>query len=141
MSLVCESTPKCVRLGMLRLTSSILEEIRIGKKPDVNLVDKLILINQGRGGEFRIDENDVMRFGDRVCVPDVAEIKKSILEKGHRSGVLLRSLLSSSAQGHQLPPFPLPSNDNVKVTELGNNLNFNSLGFVKIVHVAIYVHF
>ena len=55
--------------------------------------------------------------------------------------VLLRSLLSSSAQGHQLPPFPLPSNDNVKVTELGNNLNFNSLGFVKIVHVAIYVHF
>src|ERR1043165_10260753 len=26
-----------------------------------------------------------MRFGDRVCVPDVAEIRKSILEEGHRS--------------------------------------------------------
>src|ERR1043165_7773000 len=45
------------------------------------------LINQGHGGEFRIDENGVMRFGDRVCVPDVAEIRKSILEEGHRSGL------------------------------------------------------
>ena len=87
LSLVCESTPKCVRLGMLKLTSGILEEIRIGQKSDVNLVDKLTLINQDQGGEFRIDENDVMRFGDRVCVPDVAEIKKSILEEGHRSGM------------------------------------------------------
>ena len=87
LSLICESTPKCVRLGMLKLTSGILEEIRIGQKSDVNLVDKLTLINQGQGGEFRIDENDVMRFGDRVCVPDVAEIKKSILEEGHRSGM------------------------------------------------------
>ena len=36
---------------------------------------------------FRIDENRVMRFSDRVCVPDVAEIRKSILEEGHRSGL------------------------------------------------------
>lgn len=28
-----------------------------------------------------------MRFIDRVCVPDVPEIKKSILEEGHRSGL------------------------------------------------------
>src|SRR4051812_23199833 len=71
---------------MLKLTNSILEEIRNGQKFDVGLVDKLTLINQGRGGEFRIDENGVMRFGDRVCVLDVAEIRKSILEEGHRSG-------------------------------------------------------
>ena len=28
-----------------------------------------------------------MRFGDRVCVPDIAELRKSILEEGHRSGL------------------------------------------------------
>ena len=28
-----------------------------------------------------------MRFRGRVCVPDVPELKKSILEKGHRSGL------------------------------------------------------
>ena len=28
-----------------------------------------------------------MRFKDRVCVPDVPELKKSILEEGHISGL------------------------------------------------------
>ena len=46
----------------------------------MGLVDKLTLINQGQGGEFRIDENGVMRLGDKVCVLDIAEIRKSILE-------------------------------------------------------------
>ena len=34
-----------------------------------------------------MDKNSIMRFGDRVCVPDVVEIEKSILEEGHRSGM------------------------------------------------------
>ena len=47
MSLVCEKTPKSVKLGMLKLTSGILEEIREGHKSDLSLVDQLTLINQG----------------------------------------------------------------------------------------------
>src|ERR1043165_9153975 len=85
--LVCENTPNNVKLGMLKLTSGTLDEILIGQKSDVGLVDKLTLINQGQGSEFLFDENGVMRFGDRVCVPDIAEIRKSILEEGHRSGL------------------------------------------------------
>ena len=83
MSLVCEANSDRVKLGMLKLTSSILEEIREGQRSDLKLVDQLTLINQGNGGEFKIDENGVMRFGDRVCVLDVPELKKSILEEGH----------------------------------------------------------
>ncbi|KAI5436678.1 hypothetical protein KIW84_022983 [Lathyrus oleraceus] len=87
LSLVCESTHNSVKLGMLKLTSGILDEIREGQKSDVLLVDKLTLVNQGQGGEFRVDENSVLRFGNRVCIPDVTELKKSILEEGHRSGL------------------------------------------------------
>lgn len=32
-----------------------------------------------------IYEDMIMRFYDRVCVPDVPELKKIILEEGHRS--------------------------------------------------------
>ncbi|XP_058760634.1 uncharacterized protein LOC131633978 [Vicia villosa] len=39
------------------------------------------------GGEFRVDKNGVMRFRDRVCVPDISELKKSSLEEGHKSGL------------------------------------------------------
>ncbi|KAI5437984.1 hypothetical protein KIW84_023930 [Lathyrus oleraceus] len=87
LSLVCESTHNSVKLGMLKLTSGILDEIKEGQKSDVLLVDKLTLVNQGQGGEFRVDENGILKFGNRVCIPDVTELKKSILEEGHRSGL------------------------------------------------------
>lgn len=40
-----------------------------------------MLINQGKGGDYKIDENGVMKFRDRVCVPDVVELKNSILDQ------------------------------------------------------------
>ena len=85
--MVCENTPNSVKLGMLKLTSGIYDAIREGKKSDMQLVDRLTLINQGQGGDFRIDEKGIMRFGERVCIPDVIEIKRSILEEGHHSGM------------------------------------------------------
>ena len=88
-SLRCEETPGGVKLGMLRLTSDILEEIRVGQKSGLKLVDQSVLINQGDGGEFRFDGNGVLRFRGRGYIPDVPEIKESILEEGHRSGLTL----------------------------------------------------
>ena len=31
--------------------------------------------------DFRLSENDVLMFRDRVCVPDVPELKKRIWKK------------------------------------------------------------
>jgi len=50
-------------------------------------VDRLVLVNQGKGVDFRLDENNVLMFCNRVCVPDVLEIKKRILDEGHRSSL------------------------------------------------------
>lgn len=48
-----------------------------------------MLMNQGKIGDFRINENGVMRFRDMVYVPDVPKLKKSIMEEGNRSGVFI----------------------------------------------------
>src|ERR1051325_10101317 len=45
LSLVCDNTPNSVKLGMLKLTSGILDEIQIGQKLNVGLVDRLTLSN------------------------------------------------------------------------------------------------
>jgi len=87
LSLVSELTPDGVRLGMLKLTSNILEEIKNGQKEDLELVDRVVLVNQGKGGDFRLDENGVLMFRDRVCVPDVLERKRLILDEGHKSSL------------------------------------------------------
>ena len=71
---------------MLKLTCGILYEIREGQKSDLKLVDVMTLINQGKGGDFRIDENGIMRCRDRVCVPDVAGLK--VGRVGYKSGAI-----------------------------------------------------
>ena len=87
LSLVCGFTPGGVKLGMLKMTSNILEAIKKGQKEDLELVDHVVLFNQGKGVDFRLDENGVLMFRDRVCVPDVPELKKRILDEGHRSSL------------------------------------------------------
>ena len=62
LSLVCELTPESVKLGMLKLTSNILEEIKKGQKEDLGLVDRVVLVNQGKSVDFRLDENGVLKF-------------------------------------------------------------------------------
>src|SRR3954467_9926896 len=88
LSLVCEGAPTNVGLGMLRLTNGILDEIRESQKADVELIDKSTLNYQGKDGEFRIDEDGVMRYRSRSCVPDVTEMKRNILEEGHHRELL-----------------------------------------------------
>lgn len=75
-----------MKLGMLKPTSGVLEGIRESHRTDLDLVDRLALINQGRGGDFKIDDNGVIKFCDRICVRNVPELKKSILEEGIQSG-------------------------------------------------------
>jgi hypothetical protein len=87
LSLVSELMPDGVRFGMLKLTSNIVEEVKNGQKEDLELVDRVVLVNHGKGGDFRLSENGVLMFLDRVCVPDVLGLKRQILEEGHRSSL------------------------------------------------------
>jgi hypothetical protein len=48
LSLVCEMTSSSLKLDMLKLTSYIFEEIREGLRVDLRLVDRVVLINQGK---------------------------------------------------------------------------------------------
>jgi len=55
-------TPDIVKLGMLKLTSQMLVEIKEGQKTDLELVDCLTLINHGEEVNFKIDENEITKF-------------------------------------------------------------------------------
>ena len=75
-SLVCEVTTNSVRLGMLKLTSGFLDEIREKQKMDAALVDHLSSVNESNDEDFRVDENTILKFRDIICVHDVPELKK-----------------------------------------------------------------
>lgn len=50
---------------MLKLTNGVLGRIIESHRTDLELVDHLTLINQVRGGDFKIDENGVIKFCDK----------------------------------------------------------------------------
>ncbi|GAU48856.1 hypothetical protein TSUD_288630 [Trifolium subterraneum] len=87
LSLVCEVTSNSVKLGMLKLTNPFLEKIRECQKEDEKLMKRVTLVIEGQKNDFKMDENGVVRFRGRVCVPDVPELKKMIFDEGHKSGL------------------------------------------------------
>ncbi|GAU51584.1 hypothetical protein TSUD_414280 [Trifolium subterraneum] len=87
LSLVCEVTSNSVKLGMLKLTNLFLEKIRECQQEDEKLMKRVTLVTKGQENDFKIDENGVVKFRGRVCVPDVPELKKMIFDEGHKSGL------------------------------------------------------
>ena len=46
---------------------------------------QLEAIAAGRPSSFSVGSDGILRLGGRVCVPSVPELRRMILEEGHRS--------------------------------------------------------
>jgi len=62
MSLTCEITSSSIKLGMLRVTSELLSEIREGQKFDPFLSAQLESIVAGRESSFKVGPDGLLRF-------------------------------------------------------------------------------
>ena len=75
---------------MLKLTSGFTHDIRESRKLDVGLVDRLSSVDHNGDEDFRVYENGILKFQNRVCVYDVSERKGMILEEGCRTSKKIR---------------------------------------------------
>ena len=87
LSMVCETTPESVRLGMLKINNDFLDVIKENQRLDVKLVDLMPTGEDNPDSDFKVDNIGVLRFRGRICVPDNAELRKAILEESHRSSL------------------------------------------------------
>lgn len=62
---------------MLKLTRIFINETKESQNLDLELVDRLVLVNQWKELDFRVDENGILKFLDKVYVHDVPELKKN----------------------------------------------------------------
>ena len=85
LNLSLEFTPRSIKCGTLRVTNELMERILISQTADGELQEKVKLIGQEGGTEFQIGPDGILRFKDRICVPNDQEIKKLLLEEGHKS--------------------------------------------------------
>src|ERR1044072_3663474 len=61
MSLVCETTPQSVMLGMLKINNDFLDKIKEAQKLDVKLVDSMAGIDQSVNNDFNLNTEGVLR--------------------------------------------------------------------------------
>ncbi|RDX74127.1 hypothetical protein CR513_46166, partial [Mucuna pruriens] len=75
--------PKSTSLGMLKITSSLLDEIWTNHF----LARQVEAITQGKVSSLEIREDGVVRLKGRVCVPSARNLRKLILEEGYKSNL------------------------------------------------------
>ena len=56
LSLVCELKPQSVQLGMLKINSDFLNNIREAQQVDVKLVDLMVAGNETENSDFKVDD-------------------------------------------------------------------------------------
>jgi hypothetical protein len=69
----------------VELEPTLEREIKEGQKDDENINKIRQLILEGRGKDFREDEERVIWFKDRLCVPDIKPIRELILKEAHET--------------------------------------------------------
>lgn len=78
----------CVRCGMLKVTNIFLNMVKKKQLLDLELCKKKLL-RIDKAVEFRLGDDDVLKFKGCVCTPRDQEIKKLLLEEIHKSKLCL----------------------------------------------------
>ena len=67
------------------IQTAIPERVREAQQHDRLLSNVKKRISEGRSREFSLDEDGVVRFRGRLCVPQKSEVKADILHEAHRT--------------------------------------------------------
>ena len=62
-----------------------LDRVKAAQRRDPQLQKIRFEVQQGQSQDFMIDSEGTLRLGTRLCVPDVEELRKGIMEEAHFS--------------------------------------------------------
>jgi len=78
-----------IRCSTLTISSDFLDSVRERQLLDVGLKRVKEQLGSDETRDFALGNDGILRFQGRICVPNDAEVKKLILEEGHKSRLSL----------------------------------------------------
>jgi len=87
LNLVVKLRPNSICLGMLKISSEFLEEIKRAQQRDKFLQEKLIAKVEGKESKSHKNSKGIIKFRDRSCIPAKDELRKLIMEEAHKSSL------------------------------------------------------
>ena len=70
-------------MAELIVRPSLLNRVLEAQKKDEKIATIVSQIGNGKETKFIVNENEVLHYKDRVCVPDDNDLRKAILEEAH----------------------------------------------------------
>ena len=90
MKLQVELESGFIRCSNLTISSDFLNSVRERQLLDASLNRVREQLGSKEANDFALGNDGILKFQGRVCVPDDVEVKKLILEEGHKSRLSLR---------------------------------------------------
>ena len=85
LNLVVEVRPRSLFLGVLKINNEFLDRVKENQREDSFLQNKMDLEENRAESEFCRDVRGLIRFKNRICIPQGRELKEAILEEAHKS--------------------------------------------------------
>nr|KYP47134.1 Retrovirus-related Pol polyprotein from transposon 17.6 [Cajanus cajan] len=85
LNLCLELAQDHISCGALTITSEFLRQVGLKQLQDVELVKLLGLLGTEKAVGFELGEDGILRFNGRICLPQDVELKRTVLEEGHKS--------------------------------------------------------
>src|SRR5262249_37498949 len=73
------------RLVALQIQPTLVERIKAAQVGDSSIFEIKKRMENGRALEFHMDEDDVLRYRGKICVPGQEDLKKELLREAHYS--------------------------------------------------------
>jgi len=89
MKLQVELGSEFIRCSTLTISSDFLSSVRERQLLDASLNRVREQLGSEEARDFALGNDGILRFHGRVCIPDDAEVKRLILEEGHKSRLSL----------------------------------------------------
>jgi len=74
-----------IRCSMLRIINEFLGEVRVEQGKDQELQHVISELGTEKRKDFRMGRDGILRFRERVCVPNSRVLRKILLDEGHKS--------------------------------------------------------
>jgi len=89
MKLQVELGSKFLRCSTLTISSDFLSSVRERQLLDASLNRVRERLGSDEAKDFVLGNGGILRFQSRICIPDDVEVKRLILEEGHKSRLSL----------------------------------------------------
>ena len=89
MKLQVELGSEFIRCSTLTISSDFLSSVRERQLLDVSLNKVREQLGSDETRDSALGNDDILRFQGKICVPNDAEVKKLIIEEGHKSRLSL----------------------------------------------------